>query len=344
MSKNNMPPQGRLPGTLLHMKILYIGGTGQISFDCVHESVRQGHETWVFNRGNSNAGLPDATRYITGDFNNDADYRKIVEEGFDAICQFRLFTAEQMQRDLDLFAGQVDQYVFISSASAYEKPVRVWPITEQVPLVNPYWEYSRDKIECEDLLTAQSKLPYTIVRPSHTSRDRLITPTGEGDLMALRLLAGRPVVLPGDGTSLWTVTAARDFAPPFVKLLGNDAALGEAFHLTSDRAFAWNAICEAMAEALGVAADIVHVPTQTLVKYKPEWQGPLWGDKAHSAVFDNSKIKSVVGDFSIDRDLASFTAPLVEAFKQRQAAGITVDAELDALFDRIVADQRAVGA
>jgi len=321
------------------MKVLYVGGTGQISFDCVHESVRAGHETWVFNRGNSNAGLPPETNFITGDFEDDAAYAKLADLGFDVVCQFRVFGVDKLQRDFDLLRNKVGQYVFISTASAYHKPVNVQFITEDVPLVNPYWEYSRNKADCEALLRDSAGLPWTIVRPSHTSRDMFITALSEHDQLAARMLAGKPVVLPGDGTSLWTFTASKDFAPPFVKLLGNDNALGEDFHLTSDHAHAWNTIYRALGEALGVTPDIVHVPTNTLIKFNPDWEGPLWGDKSWSAQFDNSKIKSAVGDFACDTTLADFTAERVANFRERagRAGGVDglIDPQLDALLDRI---------
>ncbi|MEO1235971.1 MAG: NAD-dependent epimerase/dehydratase family protein [Planctomycetota bacterium] len=325
------------------MKVLYVGGTGQISFDCVHESVRAGHETWVFNRGNSNAGLPPEVRYVTGDFGDDDAYGRVAEMGFDVVCQFRVFGVDQLRRDLELLAGRVGQYVFISSASAYHKPVRVMRITEDVPLVNPYWGYSRAKAECEALLRGQTALPWTIVRPSHTSRDMLISAIGGGDLLASRMRRGKPIVVHGDGTSLWTVTASADFAPPFVRLLGNDAAVGEDFHLTADHATSWNRLMEATGAALGVEPDLCHVPTDTLVRYEPGWEGPLWGDKSWSVLFDNTKIKSVVGDFSCDTPLETFMADRVAAFEARGGASAGADAELDALFDRIAADQRALG-
>lgn len=325
------------------MKVLFIGGTGQISFDCVHESVRAGHETWVFNRGNSNAGLPEEVRFLTGDFEDNLAYRQIVAEGFDVICQFRVFSPSQLQRDLEIFSGQVQQYIFISTASAYEKPVRHHVITEQVPLINLYWEYSRQKAACEALLLAQDALPYTILRPSHTSRDRWATAMGEADVAAIRMLRGKPVVVPGDGQSLWTITAATDFAPPFVRLFGNPAALGEVFHLTSDQAYTWERIYRAIGSALGVEAQLVYVPTDVLIRYEPAWEGPLWGDKSWSVTFDNRKIKEVVGDFSCDTSLDVFMARLASAFRARGGADIPLDASLDGLFDRIIADIQGLG-
>lgn len=329
------------------MKVLYVGGTGQISFDCVHESVRAGYETWVLNRGNSNAGLPAETKFITCDFEDDSAYAQIADMGFDAVCQFRVFGVDKLKRDIDLLTGKVGQYVFISTASAYHKPVWVQFITEDVPLINPHWEYSRNKADCEALLRDSQGLPWTILRPSHTSRDMLITAMGEGDLLASRMERGLPVVVPGDGTSLWTVTASTDFAPPFVKLLGNAKAIGEDFHLTSDHAYAWNTLYAALGETLGVTPDVVHVPTDTLVKFNPDWDGPLWGDKVWSAQFDNRKIKSVVGDFGCDTPLDQFMADRVAAYRERVAGAggpkAIVAPERDALYDRIAAAQRSLG-
>jgi len=324
------------------MKVLYIGGTGQISFDCVHESVRAGHEVYVFNRGNSNAGLPDppAVTYLTGDMHDDAAYRPLADHHVDVVCQFRVFKPEQLERDLDIFRGHCGRYVFISSASAYRKPMTHHVITEDVPLDNPFWPYSAAKAACEAILAGQDALPYTIVRPSHTSRTKFTTAFGSGDRWAKRMREGKPVVVPGDGTNLWTITRGEDFAPPFVKLLTVEAAVGQAYHLTSDNAYMWDVIYRAIAAALGVEAELVHVPTDTLVRYEPSWEGPLKGDKAYSVVFDNTKIKSVVGDFACPTTLDEFCQRCAAHF---DADTVRLDPEEEALVDRIVADQRALG-
>ena len=322
------------------LKVLYVGGTGQISFDCVHRSVAAGHETSVFNRGNSGADLPEGARRIIGDINK-SSYDVLGHESFDVLCQFRAFTPDDVQRDIDLFAGKVGQYVFISSASAYQKPPRAFVVTEDVPLENPFNEYSRLKTESEALLTAQSRLPYTIVRPSHTFRTRLPSALGEGFLAPRRMLQGKPIVAPGDGSSFWTITRAEDFATPFVNLLGNDRALAEAFHITADRAFTWDQIYRGIGLAVGADPTLVHVPSDTLVRYNPDWLGALTGDKANSMIFDNSKVKSVAGDFACHADLEGmFDLPL-QGF---QAGATRTDAErdLDALLDRIAADQQAI--
>ncbi len=322
------------------VRVLYIGGTGEISFDCIKESVRLGHDVTVFNRGHHNAGLPRECHFLMGDVEDDASYRRLADERFDVVCQFRLFTPEAMRRDIALFAGQCGQYLFISSASAYRKPVRGLPITEAMPLENPHWAYSRAKAEMEGLLRAQERLPYTIVRPSHTYRARMPTPIG-GNVEVSRLLRGKPVVLHGDGESLWTVTHAEDFARPFVRLLGEKRALGEAFHITGDRSWSWNEIFEAIAAALGVrGAEIVHVASDTLVRYHPEWEGPLLGDKSASVAFDNSKVKAVVGAFDCPIDIWQGMRLVMERYRP---SADEFDPAIDALLDRIVREQRALG-
>jgi nucleoside-diphosphate-sugar epimerase len=314
------------------MRLLYIGGTGEISFDCIHESVRLGHDVSVFNRGNNNGGLPPAVRMLRGDISDDVAYRRLADENFDVICQFRLFTPQEMQRDLNMFAGHTGQYVFISTASAYKKPVRNLPITEATPLVNPHWAYSRAKAEMERMLQSQDALPFTIVRPSHTYRTKMPTALG-GEVS--RLLRGKPVVVHGDGESMWTVTHAQDFARPFARLLGNERAIGEAFHITGDRCWSWNEIFEAITEALGVSsARFVHVASETLVRYKPEWEGPLLGDKSPSVWFDNSKVKSVVGDFDCPVGVWEGMKLVAERYPPDPD---NYDRDQDGLYDRIVA-------
>ena len=318
------------------MRVLYIGGSGEISFECIHESVRLGHDVTVFNRGRNNAGLPNACRFIAGDVADDAAYGRLAAGEFDVVCQFRGFAPAEMTRDIALFAGHCRQYVFISSASAYRKPVRDLPITEDTPLGNPYWAYSRAKAEMESLLRAQDRLPYTIVRPSHTYRTRMTTAMG-GEVS--RLLRGKPVVIHGDGESLWTVTHSCDFARPFARLLGTDHALGEAFHITNDRQWSWNEIFEAIAAALGVdGARWVHVASDRLIRYRPAWEGPLLGDKSPSVRFDNSKVKSVVGPFICPIGVWDGMRKVAEQFPPRADV---YDAELDALYDRIVDEQSA---
>ena len=324
------------------LDVLFIGGTGQISLACVREAVAAGHRVSVFNRGRTDAALPAGVTSITGDMADEAAYRALAAQRFDVVCQFMVFRPEEMARDIATFAGSTGQYVFISTASAYQKPAKHYVITEKTPLENPYWEYSRLKAACERLLCDQDRLPFTIVRPSHTVRTRLPTALGEGDLAAHRILRGAPVIVHGDGTSLWTLTRAADFSVPFVGLFGRPEALGEDFHITADRAFTWDQITTALGAALGTAARIVHVPTDTLIRFNPAWEGPLLGDKTWPVLFDNSKVKRVAGDFSCADDLAVILAEPVAAFNARRGTA-PANADLDPLFDRIAAAQSALG-
>ncbi len=323
--------------------ILFIGGTGQISLPCVHEAVAAGHQVSVLNRGKTSVPLPKGVTVIAGDMDDAATYGALGDRKFDVVCQFRAYTAAQMKKDIATFAGKTGQYVFISSASAYQKPARHYIITERTPLENPYWEYSRNKIACETMLREQSALKWTIVRPSHTVRTGMPLAIGDGDAVARRMLRGAPVIVHGDGTSLWTLTRCADFAVPFVKLLGNSQAIDDDFQITNDRAFTWDEITRAIAAGLGVEAKIAHVPTDTLVRYNPEWEGPLTGDKSWSALFDNSKVKRVAGDFTCAQDLPTILAESVANFKKRNATADQSPHALDPLMDRIAAEQSALG-
>ncbi len=323
--------------------ILFIGGTGQISLPCVHLAVAAGHKVSVLNRRRTDEALPAGVEGIAGDMDDAATYAALGARNFDVVCQFRAYTAAQMKKDIATFTGKTGQYVFISSASAYQKPAQHYVITEKTPVENPYWQYSRDKIACETRLSEQSALPWTIVRPSHTVRTGLPLAIGDGDAVARRLLSGAPVIVHGDGHSLWTLTRSIDLAAPFVKLLGNPAALGEDFHITNDRAFTWDEITDAIAAGLGVEAKIVHVPSDTLVRYHPAWQGPLIGDKSWSALFDNSKVKRVAGDFTCAADLPTILEESIAHFRARNATAAQAPDALDPLMDRICAEQAALG-
>jgi len=332
------------------MKVLYIGGTGEISYECVRRGVEMGHETSVFNRGRNRhaAALPPEVRQIRGDLSDDAAYRALADERFDVVCQFLAFRTETVARDIDVFSGTCGQYVFISSASAYQKPPADYIVTENTPLANPYWPYSRAKIEMERLLLdahAAGTLPVTVVRPSHTHRTRFPGGIAGGDDWAWRMLNGRPIVIHGDGTALWTLTHSADFAVPFCKLLGRAETLGECYHITRHlRGFTWNDIYAAMGEALGAEPDIVHVPCDTLVRYNADWAGPLLGDKCWPVIFDNSKVMSVAGEFAC-RSLEEAMRAAAEDYAAHRRDAYDPDAkrELHALIDRIASEQRALG-
>jgi nucleoside-diphosphate-sugar epimerase len=332
------------------LNVLFVGGTGEISMTSVWEAVKAGHNVTVFNRGKSllNA-LPPGVTAILGDVHDRVSYAKLGALKFDVVCTFMVFRPEQIKRDIDTFAGQVGHYIFISSASCYQKPARHYIITEKTPLENPYWEYSRNKIACERLLQDQSKLTFTIVRPSHTLRTQL--PIEFGDPMGglRRILAGKPVLVTGDGTSPWTLTRSADFSVPLVRLFGNDRAFSQDFYITNDRAFTWDQIHTAIGRAFDVEVKNVHVPTETLTRYDSEWTGPLTGDKTWTALFDNSKIKGAVGPFICSEDLDEILAEPVAMAKKNlplnhdDSTSNKLAQEEDALMDRIIADQSSLG-
>jgi nucleoside-diphosphate-sugar epimerase len=325
------------------LSVLYIGGTGQISLPCVEASVAAGHKVTILNRGKTSVPLPPGVETRIGDMNEDA-YGRLGDEHFDVVAQFRLYTAEQMKRDIATFAGKCGQYVFISSASVYQKPVQNYFMTERTPQDNPFWEYSRQKTACENLLRDQSELTYTIVRPSHTVRTGMPIQVGDPDNAIRRMIAGKPVILTGDGASLWTLTRSVDVAGPLVRLFGNSKALGDDFHITTDRGFTWNQIHDAIARGFGVKAVHAYVPTDVLVSYQKEWEGPLMGDKTWSALFDNSKIKGVVGSFEASTDIDEILRESVTHAKSRLNAPAPAQSTEDRLIDRIIAAQAAVRA
>ena len=249
-----------------------------------------------------------------------------------------------MKRDIATFTGKTGQYVFISSASVYEKPVRHYMMTERTKLENRYWQYSRDKIACEALLRDQDKLAYTIVRPSHTVRTHMPIQVGDPDAAIRRMIAGKPVIVAGDGSSLWTLTRSADVATPLVRLFGNSAALNDDFHITTDRGFTWRQIHEAIARGFGVGAIHAPVPTETLVRFNKEWEGPLLGDKSWSALFDNSKVKRVAGPFDASQDIDEILRNSVAHAKERLKASAPPESDEDRLIDRVIAAQKGLHA
>lgn len=288
------------------MKALLIGGTGTISMAITRLLVEKEWEVYLLNRGNRDAELPAGVNSIKADINDEADVAsKIKDMTFDCVCEFIGFTPDQVERDIRLFAGKTKQYIYISSASAYHKPVRDYRITEGTTMANPYWEYSRNKIACEEVLMKAYKetgFPATIVRPSHTYDERSV-PLGvhgnNGSFQVLkRMMEGKPVIIHGDGTSLWTMTFNTDFAKGYVGLMGNPHAIGEAFHITNDESLSWNQIYQAIADALGVELKAYHVASEFLAACSDyDLTGSLIGDKANSVVFDNTKLKNAVPDF-----------------------------------------------
>ena len=290
------------------MKILFIGGTGIISTAISKKLLAGGeHELYLINRGNRNESLPDGYKAITCDINDEAAAAKLLEGmEFDVVADFIAFVPSQLERDYRLFAGKTKQFIFISSASAYQKPLSDHRITESTPLANPYWEYSRNKIACEEYLMKmyrENGFPVTIIRPSHTYDDRSIPLGVHGSKgswqVAKRMLEGKPVIIHGDGTSLWTMTHSSDFADAFIGLLGNIHATGESVHITSDESVTWNQVYQAIADALGVELKPYYIPSDFLDKCSGyDFKGGLIGDKANTVVFDNSKIKRLVPGFT----------------------------------------------
>ncbi len=325
------------------MKVLYIGGTGEISHACVLESLQLGHDVTVLNRSKTTEELPSSVRQLAGDLESSSPYASLGSELFDSVCQFFAFDANVVDKDVATFAGRTGQYVFISTASAYHKPIaRFERITERTPLDNPFWEYSQKKARLEARLMeehARGTLPVTVVRPSHTYRRRLPSACGGGDWTARRMLDGKPVIVHGDGSSLWTLTHASDFARPFARLLYNPRALGEAFHITGENVHTWDEILTEMARALGVEPRLVHVASDTLVRYEPAWKGPLHGDKAPSTVFDNTKVRGVAGPFPTRVGLKEGFAAAAREVLARLARGAGVDPGLDEKVDRILREQ-----
>jgi nucleoside-diphosphate-sugar epimerase len=291
--------------TITGVKLLFIGGTGIISTACVHRAVALGHEVSLLNRGRTHGpDLPDGVARLVADaYDPEAVRAAISGQSFDAVVQWVGFTPDHVERDIEVFAD-AGQYVFISSATVYRKPPSHYVITEETPLGNPIWPYADNKVKCEDRLRAAHAgrgFPMTIVRPSHTYGLTQI-PVCVGSwtrpfTIVDRMRRGAKIIIPGDGTSLWTVTHSSDFAVGLVGLLGRPEAIGEAFHITSDDVLSWNDIYARVAAAAGVDIDVLHVPTDALAAADPDLLGSLWGDKAHSLVFDNSKIRRLVPEY-----------------------------------------------
>lgn len=288
------------------MKILFIGGTGTISMAITRLLAKQGHDLYLLNRGTRNDEIPSGVKTIIADISNEEETAKKLEGmTFDCVGEFIGFVPEQLQRDFRLFKDKTRQFIYISSASAYQKPPKGYVITEETPLENPYWEYSRNKIACEKLLMdlyRNEGFPVTIVRPSHTYDERSVPLGVHGNggswQVVKRIKEGKQVIIHGDGTSLWTITHNSDFAKAYVGLIGNPKAIGEAFQITTDESVSWNEIYGAIAEALGVELKPYYVSSQTLVDMSSyDFLGSLIGDKSNSVVFDNSKVKALVPDF-----------------------------------------------
>ncbi len=316
------------------MKLLFIGGTGNISTDCAELLHRQGHEIYVITRGR--APVPPAFHALVADRKDAASMRAALA-GFqpDVVLNFLGYELAEVQLDWELFHGQVRQYIFISSATVHAKPPTRLPITENAPLGNPYWEYAQKKLLCEQWLQRQAGFPVTIVRPSHTySKLWVPNPIASSSFtFAARIRAGLPVIVPDQGENPWTLTATSDFAVGLAGLVGNPAAIGEAFHITSDEVLTWNQICAEIAAALGVDSPrLVKIPTDFLCQIHPRMIGTLKGDKAQPGIFDNSKIKRFVPGFQCRKPFRAGVRESVAwllAHPEHQNLNPKIDAEIE---------------
>lgn len=331
------------------MKILLIGGTGTISSAITRQLAESGHDLWLLNRGNRKNEVPAGVRQVIADIDDtDEVLRQIDGQLFDAVCEFIGFVPAQVQRDIRLFSGRTRQYVYISSASAYNKPAANHVITEGTTLANPHWEYSRNKIACEELLMKAYRddaFPVTIVRPSHTYCERGVPvsvhgPKGSWQVLK-RMLDGKPVIIQGDGTSLWTLTWNEDFARGFIGLLGNPKTIGEAFQIMSDEQLSWTQVYQCVANALGVVLKPYYVSSAFLAKAAPkeyDFEGNLLGDKSVTVLFDCTKLKRVVPGFQatvrFDEGVRRCVAYLMSHPELQQE-----DPMFDAWCDRVIAAQ-----
>ena len=332
------------------MKALFIGGTGTISTAIVKRLVTElNWEVWLLNRGNRNHVLPEGTHQIIADIHNEEDVaEKIKDMFFDVVCEFIGFHLEDVERDYRLFKGKTRQYMYTSSASAYHKPAASYIITEGTTLANPHWQYSRDKIACEEFLMKKYReegFPVTIIRPSHTYDERTVPLGVQGKngfwQVIKRMQEGKPVLIQGDGTSLWTCTFNTDFAVGYTGLMGNRHAIGEAYHITGDETLTWNQIYATVADALGITLKPYHVASDFLSaagdKYGYDFDGSLTGDKSVSVVFDNSKLKRAVPDMKtsvrFDQGIRISLAYILSHPEECQKE----DPEFDAWCDKVIA-------
>jgi nucleoside-diphosphate-sugar epimerase len=325
------------------MKVLFVGGTGIISSACSQLALDRGLDLYLLNRGQSSRPIPAGAEILHGDIRDPESVKKVLENRhFDSVVDWITFTPEQAETDIQLFKGHTDQFIFISSASVYQKPLAALPITESTVLENPFWEYSRNKIACEERLVhayRQEQFPITIVRPSHTY-DKTLLPMDGGWTVIDRMIKGKPVIVHGDGTSLWTLTHHRDFAKGFVGLLGNPHAIGEAVQITSDESLTWNQIFSYCAKAAGVTPKIVHIPSERIAQYDPAWGAGLLGDKSYSVIFDNTKIKRLVPDYCATIPFARGVVEIMDWYMADESRR-KVNPVLNQLYDRIISDYQS---
>ena len=320
------------------MKILFIGGTGVISSACSALCSEKGDDLYLLNRGNSN--LPAGIKYnlLKGDIWDFNHVRSLISQHtFDVVVQWLGYSHDRVLRDYELFNGRTGQYIFISSASVYQKPDLWKPITEKTPANNPYWSYSQAKIKCEETameLYRNKQFPVTIVRPSHTY-DKTKIPLMGGYIALDQMLNNKKVIVHGDGTSLWTLTHHKDFAKGFIGLFGQKESIGETYQITSDKALTWDKICRTLGDALDIVPDIIHIPADFINHYDHEWGDGLLGDKCHCMVFDNSKIKKLVPEFKAEIPFSQGAKEIVEWYLSNSSRQ-TVDPAITWKYNEII--------
>ena len=322
------------------MKVLFIGGTGNISTACSTLAVQKGLDLYILNRKKNNTYITGTTHFLA-DIHKKEEVEKVLQDQtFDVVVNWIAYTEEDVKNDYELFKNKTKQYIFISSASAYQKPLRHHIITESTPVVNPFWEYSRNKIACEQFLLEKyrtDQFPVTIVRPSHTYGTILPAIIGSGGNYTIieRMKQGKEVIVHGDGTSLWVLTHSVDFAKGFIGLLGNYHAVGHTFHITSDEVLTWNQIYEIMADALEVEPKIVHIPSDSIAKFDKRIGESLLGDKAYSVIFDNTKIKTFVPEFKATIQFKEGIKKVLAWFNEKEERKKVIPEENE-LMDRII--------
>jgi len=328
------------------MNVLFIGGTGIISTAVTQEAIDRGIDLTLLNRGTHNIDVPEGVSLLKGDIYNEEEIKALLEgQYYDAVVQWIAFTPEHVKRDVRLFRGHTKQYVFISSASAYQKPIPFLPVTEKTPLDNPYWPYSKNKQLCEEyLLSITSKdFNVTIIRPSHTYNEKMLISQLNSHqhpyTLLNRIKQNKPIIIPDKGMQLWTLTFNQDFAGGFVDVLGNKKTYGKFFHLTSDKVYTWERINEMICEAVDIIPNIVYVPWDVIFEYFPEFKPEILGDKMKSVVFDNKKIKKVAPHYCSETEYSDVLPQIIAYFDDPKRQ--TVDPDFEARYDACIAAYQA---
>jgi len=326
------------------MKVLFIGGTGLISTAASELAVRSGFDLFLLNRGKRGGLAPAAATTLLGDIDDRAKIRSLLKDHrFDVIVDFIIFEPQGIERDIELFSGKTDQYIFISTAATYQRPPSHYLITESTPQYNPGWDYARNKIACEERLIREFRtngFPMTIVRPSHTygvtSIPFAVNSGSHPWTLVDRIIKGKKIVVPGDGTSLWTLTHNSDFAKGLVGLFGNAKTLGHAFHITSDEVKTWDQYLSSIGRAVGVEPRIIHITSECIARFMPELRAPLFGDLSNSYILDNSKIKSFVPGYMATTRFDQGIRQSIAHFQQERGLQ-TVDEPMNAKLDAMIA-------